>query len=77
MSFFNPAKNVKAKIEHRCTNCCEPILVGDTYMKWTSVDETWFTSKMHPECFEDTFKYDNEYTPYSGERPERRVRGEK
>lgn len=74
MSFNSDTKTVTARKMHRCTNCGQHIGIGETYKRWTSVDDGWFTSKMHPECFDDlAIEADGgqfEYMPYSGERPE-------
>jgi len=69
--FYNPHENRVARKAHQCTYCGESIDVGDGYVHQTGVyDGKWFTSKMHPECFEDMCDIgDGEYTPYSNERP--------
>lgn len=73
MTYCAPTKTLVARKDHRCTNCGEPINKGDTYLRWTSVDDNWFTSKMHPEChqslMDDADGGQFEYMPYSGERP--------
>ena len=69
--FYNPQEHRKARKAHTCTYCAEPINVGDIYVHQTGVyDCHWYTSKMHPECFDDMCDGDGEYTPYSNERPE-------
>lgn len=62
-----------ARKNHRCTYCGDPIIAGDKYYTWESVDDSWFHSKMHPECvdalyddYEDSF---DEYQPFDNERP--------
>ena len=60
--------------DHKCTWCAESITKGEQYHYWTSVDDSWSVSKMHPECFvacHDELAYwgDNEYSPYDNERP--------
>ena len=71
--FCTPSKTVKARKLHQCTYCCEPINAGDSYLKWTSVDDSWFTNKLHAECLdallEEADGYEFEYMPFSGERP--------
>lgn len=74
--FCTITEDVLAKKEHVCTNCGQKILKGESYKKWKSVDDSWFTSKMHPECFvslldENEYYGSFEYMPYSGERPEK------
>jgi hypothetical protein len=73
MSFHSQAATVIARKVHRCTNCGQPIGKGEAYQRWTSVDDRWFTSKMHPECHASLLMEadgnDFEYTPYGGERP--------
>jgi hypothetical protein len=63
--------DTKAKKDHRCTYCGEPILKGDPYLRWKSVGEDgWFTSKMHSECHQDHCESgDHEYFAYQNERP--------
>ena len=69
--FYNPHESRLARKAHRCTWCADPINAGDTYAHQTGVfDGRWYTSKMHPECFDDMCEQgDGEYTPYSNERP--------
>ena len=72
MSFYSEVKDVIARKQHRCTNCGEPIMVGEIYKRWVSVEDGWFTSKMHKECLQsliDESDGEFEYTPYNGERP--------
>jgi hypothetical protein len=64
---------VVARKEHQCTWCGETILKGESYHKWKSVDDSWFTSKMHNECHKaahDEYTYwgDSQYMPYDNER---------
>lgn len=71
-NFYNPPEQRTARNAHRCSYCGEPIDRCDKYMHQTGVWEgKWFTSKMHPECFNDMCESgDGEYTPYDNERPE-------
>jgi ribosomal protein S27AE len=73
MSYYTPIQTLVARKEHRCTNCGESINAGDAYKRWSSVENVWFTSKMHPECLQwlldDADGGEFEYTPYDGERP--------
>jgi len=76
MTYCTPTTYQTARKEHICTNCCGKILKGETYARWASFDDTGFTNKMHMECL-DSFLEDNEgrsfeYTPYCGERPEKK-----
>ena len=70
--FTTPLTYKKARKVHRCTWCGEDIKVGEQYTTWKSVDDSWFTSKMHPECRDDASEHvdgDMTYEPYEGERP--------
>jgi len=71
--YCTPEKILTARIQHRCEFCYERIEAGQKYVRWASVDETWFTNKMHPECLsalqEDSDWNDFEYAPGQGERP--------
>ena len=63
-----------AKKPHNCTWCGQKILMGERYSRWASVDDSYFTSKMHEECVGamlDEFREtrDNEYLPFENERP--------
>ena len=73
MSYCTPTQTLVARKVHQCTNCAEPINKGETYKRWASVEDGWFTSKMHPECFQalldDADGPGFEYTPYDGQRP--------
>lgn len=75
--FITSKELIVARKEHACTWCAEKILKGEQYFIWKSVDDSWFTSKMHVECAEacdtECLKWgDNEYMAYNGERPERK-----
>ena len=72
--FCTPQESVIARKTHLCTNCAQGIAKGESYVKWKSVDDSWFTNKMHPECLqslneENEYYGSFEYMPYSGERP--------
>ena len=71
--FCTPIEKIIARKVHQCTYCCEPINAGDSYLKWKSIDDAWFTNKLHAECLEvlqeDADGNEFEYTPFSGERP--------
>lgn len=59
---------------HVCTYCGEAIDKGEQYTRWYSVEDSWFTNKMHLECYESVRERtgedgDHEYTAYTGERP--------
>jgi hypothetical protein len=58
----------KARKNHKCTYC------GDPYYAWESVDDSWFHSKMHPECVDSLIEnsydtFDDTYEAYDNERP--------
>ena len=43
--------SIVARKEHRCWWCGEPIHKGDTYTRWTTVDNGDFQqTRTHPEC---------------------------
>lgn len=72
--FCSDVETVKARKEHVCTWCGEKILTGASYLKWTNVDDCWFTNKMHPLCdkarAEDVRQLgEGSYIPYENERP--------
>jgi hypothetical protein len=69
--FYNPPEHRVARKAHQCTYCAEAINAGEFYVHQTGVyDGRWYTSKMHPECFDELVDIgDGEYTPYSNERP--------
>lgn len=69
--YYNPPEHRTARKVHQCTYCAEEINAGESYAHQTGVyDGSWYTSKMHPECFDDMIDSgDGEYTPYSNERP--------
>ena len=73
--YCTPPETRTAKKMHQCMNCGEMIEVGEQYMRWVSFDDTATTNKMHQECLEalqDDSSGFFEYSPYSGERPERK-----
>lgn len=72
--YCTPAETRKAKKQHQCTNCAEPIEIGTTYARWMSVDDgKGFSNKMHMECLHSLIDENGagfwEYSPYGGERP--------
>lgn len=74
--YSSETKLTTARKPHICTSCGERINVGDRYARWNSVEDgEWFTSKMHPECYDmhmvDAESGRFEYTLYGYERPER------
>ena len=71
--FYSPPTYQVAKKGHRCTYCGEAIPVGEPYTRQTGVyDGSWYVSKLHDECFKDLCDSgDDEYTPYSNERPKK------
>lgn len=70
--FCTPAIERTAIKLHRCTYCGQSISIGDLYLTWKSVDEGWFTNKMHHECADDQAEWgDGEYMPYCNDRPQK------
>jgi len=68
--FCTKPVNRIANKKHTCTYCSEPINKGESYNMWKSVDDSWFTNKMHHECADDLNEYgDGEYSPYCNDRP--------
>ena len=75
MSFATHPKATVARRRHVCTWCGYGIWPGDTYSKWTSFDDSWFTNRMHTACQgamqADLDAYgDDEYMPFSNGPPE-------
>lgn len=70
--YCTPVIDSKARKQHKCTNCAEQILIGETYAKWTSFENGCFTNKMHNECLKGLLDNSEcgyfEYSPYSGDR---------
>ena len=68
MKVFNPKWRTAVK-EHNCTWCAEKIEVGERYVTWSSVEDTFSRSKMHAECYRDANELadymEYEYIPYS------------
>lgn len=81
--FCTGPKTVKARKAHQCTWCGQEIEKGEEYKIWSGVcDGVWSTSKMHPECAdacqEEAKEWGNdEYTPYTNERPKEDVKTNK
>lgn len=74
--FCTPVETLISRKDHICTWCGEKILKGEEYHTWKSVDDSWFTSKVHEECHkamleEAAYWYDYDYMPFSNERPEK------
>lgn len=68
--FCTPSITRTARKPHRCTYCGEAINIGDKYETWRSVDDGWFTNKMHPECSADMSESgEYEYSTYCNDRP--------
>ena len=68
--FYNAHEVRKARKAHQCIYCAEEIAAGNIYSHQTGVyDGRWYTNKMHTECFEDAFDGEDEFMPYSNERP--------
>lgn len=70
--FCTPRTLKTAKKNHRCTYCGDPIISGDKYYSWVSIDDgKFFRSKMHPECVDGLdvdYEGENTYHPYYNER---------
>lgn len=71
--FFRPATSPRAKKPYRCIACGYSIEAGEMHKHQTGVYEgRWFAHRFHEECFEVLFAEGwEEFTPYSGEPPER------
>ncbi len=69
--FCTTIKTPVANKPHICTSCGERIEVGEQYVRWNSVEDSWEINKMHNECYSMHRKECGywEYTPYSHERP--------
>lgn len=75
--FCTPSTERKAAKDHQCTYCGEAINKGDKYLTWKSVDDSWFTNKMHHECADDLAECgDGEYCAYGNYRPAHGITGE-
>jgi hypothetical protein len=61
----------KARKNHNCTACAGKIYAGEIYMTWASVDDCFYTSKVHPECFENMGSEEYSYGDY--DRPDYRL----
>ncbi len=60
----------KARKNHRCTSCGQPIHKNELYLHWANVDDHFFTNKLHFECY-DTIS--GEYNLYAQGRPPHRL----
>lgn len=70
MSYYTPTTFQIAAKEHCCTWCGEPIKKAYPYYRWASVEDKWFTNKMHPECRDVLLECPGEYVAFINERPE-------
>lgn len=75
--FCTDEKIIIARKEHLCTWCGQSIAKGEKHFMWKSVEDSWFTNRMHGECYEAQHTeslvfHDNTYTPFENERPEAR-----
>ena len=70
-NFYSEVQDRTAAKDHKCTWCAEHINKGDDYKFQKGNHEgSWFETKMHPECWQDFIDGgENEYTPYSADRP--------
>ncbi|MNK14337.1 hypothetical protein D3C87_324480 [compost metagenome] len=76
--FCTQAETLTSRKDHVCTWCGEKILKGEEYITWKTVDDSWFTSKVHKECSDAMLKEaaewgDVEYMPFENERPKNEV----
>jgi hypothetical protein len=74
--FCFPVQTRKARKPHQCTWCSEQIEPGETYFHWHSVDDGYYSNKMHPECKEacnsECLEFgEDEYIAFQNERPEK------
>lgn len=72
--FCTASQAIVARRPHNCTWCGQLIAKGETHLMWKSVDDSWMTNRMHPECHaacNDECRYygEYEYIPYDNERP--------
>ena len=69
---IRPSVTRTARIEHRCICCGWPIARSENYVEQTGYWEgRAFRNRFHAECFDDLGEDGGEFTPYSGEPPER------
>lgn len=76
MAFVTDKAVITARKPHRCTWCGQAIEKGEQHFMWKSVDDSWFTNRMHRECLdacteECHFYGEVEYPAYQNERPRR------
>lgn len=76
--FTTDRQSLVSRKDHICTWCGEKILKGEEYHTWKTVDDCWFTSKVHDECsaaMQEEYAYygDIEYMPFDNERPKKEV----
>ena len=76
--FYGENITRKARTPHKCTWCAERINKGEIYcFQKGNYDDHWYETKMHQECWKDFCDGgENEYTPYSAERPVKRESGQ-
>lgn len=74
MSEFGSYLYPRARKQHRCEWCGEPIPVGEKHTqyvgKWEGEFQNW---RMHNECFDSADKEDRQdgFSPFENERPAR------
>ena len=76
---LRPPRLIKARNAHVCVHCAYPIARGEEYIEQTGYwDGEAFRNRFHEECFEalraDSRGGTFEFSPYSGEPPERLLR---
>ena len=66
-------EELTARTQHDCTLCGEKIVPGDKYIKRTGADNGIITMHMHPECKEESDKWEPEdwdcFSAYEMDRP--------
>lgn len=68
--FDTGGKQVTAAKVHKCVYCGEQIFIGERhYLRTGRHDEAWFRDRWHEECWNDTSYEEDEFLPYSQERP--------
>jgi hypothetical protein len=72
--FCRPGEAKTARKEHRCTFCFYGIVAGERHWEQTGIWEgKAFRNRFHVECWDELCddNTDDEFTPGSGEPPER------
>lgn len=64
MQSTTPVMTIIAERMHVCTSCGEPILPGDLFKRWMSLERGYALNAVHPECLEA--EDDDAPLPYKG-----------